>query len=62
MKQVVFYIAIGFLAAGLWGLVSGRIFFGSQMVYRRDGRANVYAGIIGYFLLASVSWFFSRPL
>ncbi|SOB76053.1 hypothetical protein SAMN04488490_1724 [Marinobacter sp. LV10R510-11A] len=62
MKQIVFYISIAFLSAGIWGLVSGRIFFGSQMVYRCDGRANFYAGIIGYFMLAALSWFFSRHL
>lgn len=31
--------------------------FGSRMVYRCDGRANFYAGIIGYFMLAALSWF-----
>ncbi|TVP52868.1 MAG: hypothetical protein EA349_15010 [Halomonadaceae bacterium] len=62
MGSLLYLLSVCLVAASLWAVPSGRLFFGGRMVDRDSEGHYFYLGMAGYLVLAVFAVLFARAI
>lgn len=62
MSNYFFYISVILFAIAVYGLWSGKTWYGGKVYYRETARMNYYLGILSYIAIAVFAYLFGREL
>lgn len=62
MSNYFFYISVILFSISIYGVLSGKIWYGGKFYYREDEKVNYYLGVLSYAIIGVFSYLFGREL